>query len=146
MKTLYIECNMGAAGDMLMSALSELHPDAEGFMTRLSQIGIPDVTFERRQAVKCGIVGTHIEVRVNGISEGEEVHEHSKMCITMKKSILIATKGMRTTMKNMHITMKRSIPTAMRNMTTIMSIITHIPIEVWLRLRISSLRFRCQTV
>ena len=26
MKTLYIECNMGAAGDMLMSALSELHP------------------------------------------------------------------------------------------------------------------------
>ena len=38
MKTLYIECNMGAAGDMLMSALSELHPDAEGFMTRLSQI------------------------------------------------------------------------------------------------------------
>ena len=68
MKTLYIECNMGAAGDMLMSALSELHPDAEGFMTRLSQIGIPDVAFERRQAVKCGIVGTHIEVRVNGIS------------------------------------------------------------------------------
>ena len=52
MKTLYIECNMGAAGDMLMSALSELHPDAEGFMTRLSQIGIPDVEFERRQAVK----------------------------------------------------------------------------------------------
>ena len=77
MKTLYIECNMGAAGDMLMSALSELHPDAEGFMTRLSQIGIPDVAFERRQAVKCGIVGTHIEVRVNGISEGEEVHEHT---------------------------------------------------------------------
>ena len=77
MKTLYIECNMGAAGDMLMSALSELHPAAEGFMTRLSQIGIPDVTFERRQAVKCGIVGTHIEVRVKGVSEGEEVHEHS---------------------------------------------------------------------
>lgn len=25
MKTLYIECNMGAAGDMLMSALLELH-------------------------------------------------------------------------------------------------------------------------
>ena len=29
MKTLYIECNMGAAGDMLMSALLELHPNAE---------------------------------------------------------------------------------------------------------------------
>ena len=31
MKTLYIECNMGAAGDMLMSALLELHPNAEDF-------------------------------------------------------------------------------------------------------------------
>ena len=31
MKTLYIDCNMGAAGDMLMSALLELHSDAEGF-------------------------------------------------------------------------------------------------------------------
>ena len=82
MKTLYIECNMGAAGDMLMSALSELHPDAEGFMTRLSQIGIPDVTFECRQAVKCGIVGTHIEVRVKGVSEGEEVNEHSPVSYT----------------------------------------------------------------
>lgn len=37
MKTLYIECNMGAAGDMLMSALSELIMLLEGFMTRLSQ-------------------------------------------------------------------------------------------------------------
>ncbi|MDR3000379.1 MAG: LarC family nickel insertion protein, partial [Fibromonadaceae bacterium] len=25
MKTLYFECNMGAAGDMLMAALLELH-------------------------------------------------------------------------------------------------------------------------
>ena len=26
MKTLYLECNMGAAGDMLAGALLELHP------------------------------------------------------------------------------------------------------------------------
>ena len=30
MKTLYIECNMGAAGDMLMSALYELLEDKTG--------------------------------------------------------------------------------------------------------------------
>ena len=29
MRTLYIECNMGAAGDMLMAALSELIPEPE---------------------------------------------------------------------------------------------------------------------
>lgn len=43
MKTLYIECNMGAAGDMLMSALLELHPNAEEFLNRLNKLGIPNV-------------------------------------------------------------------------------------------------------
>ena len=37
MKTLYIECNMGAAGDMLMSALSELIPDPDAFIRNLLQ-------------------------------------------------------------------------------------------------------------
>ena len=32
MKTLYLECNMGAAGDMLMAALYELLEDKQGFL------------------------------------------------------------------------------------------------------------------
>ena len=35
MKTLYIECNMGAAGDMLMAALLELTGDREGFIKKM---------------------------------------------------------------------------------------------------------------
>ena len=31
MRTLYLECNMGTAGDILMSALAELLPDPDGF-------------------------------------------------------------------------------------------------------------------
>ena len=36
MKTLYLDCGMGAAGDMLMAALLELHPDPQGFIKRLN--------------------------------------------------------------------------------------------------------------
>jgi len=72
MKTLYIECNMGAAGDMLMSALSELIPDPEGFIRRMNALGLPGVRFVREQATRCGITGTHIRLTV----DGREEHSH----------------------------------------------------------------------
>ena len=76
MKTLYIECNMGAAGDMLMSALSELIPDPDGFIERMNGLGLPGVVFERKKSAKCGITGTHISVKVHGHEEGHHHHDH----------------------------------------------------------------------
>ena len=35
MKILYIDCGMGAAGDMLTAALTELLPDRESFLKKL---------------------------------------------------------------------------------------------------------------
>ena len=58
MKTLYLEGNMGAAGDMLMAALLELHPDPEDFLRRLNALGIPGVQVTAAPLVKCGIRGT----------------------------------------------------------------------------------------
>ena len=43
MKTLYIECNMGAAGDMLTAALMELLPDPDAFVQRMNAIGVPEM-------------------------------------------------------------------------------------------------------
>ena len=37
MKTLYIECNMGVAGDMLMGALYELCDQKEKFLSDMNQ-------------------------------------------------------------------------------------------------------------
>lgn len=69
MKTLFIECNMGAAGDMLMAALLELHPDPDAFIHRMNHLGIPGVTVSREPAVKCGITGTHVSVRIGDAEE-----------------------------------------------------------------------------
>lgn len=43
MKTLYLDCGMGAAGDMLTAALLMLLPDQESFLAELNSLGIPGV-------------------------------------------------------------------------------------------------------
>ena len=75
MKTLYIDCSMGAAGDMLSAALLELVPDREKLLSRLNSRGIPGVTFSAEKSVKCGITGTHMTVTVNGVEEDEHMHD-----------------------------------------------------------------------
>ena len=75
MKTIYFECNMGAAGDMLMSALAELYGSADEAAALLNGIGIPNVKYEVRTSVKCGITGTHTDVFVNGATEHEHMHD-----------------------------------------------------------------------
>ena len=76
MKTLYIECNMGAAGDMLLASLAELTGDVKACEEKLNSLGIPDVTYEFEKSVKCGIEGTHAHVIVHGVEEDEHMHEH----------------------------------------------------------------------
>ena len=76
MKTLYLDCSMGAAGDMLAAALLELAPDPDTAISRLNALGIPGVEYSREKVERCGIVGTHLIVRVHGEEEGESHHEH----------------------------------------------------------------------
>lgn len=76
MKTLYLDCGMGAAGDMLTAALLELLPDREKVLEGLNALGIPGVEMVCEKAQKCGIGGTHVSVRVHGEEESEEMHGH----------------------------------------------------------------------
>lgn len=73
MKTIYLECSMGAAGDMLLAALLELHPNPDDFFLRLNQLGLPNVQVEKYTVNKCGICGTSISVLVN--QQKEENHQ-----------------------------------------------------------------------
>lgn len=64
MKTLYLECGMGAAGDMLLAALYELDPDRKAALAALNGLGIPHVRYFADPSEKCGILGTHMTVTV----------------------------------------------------------------------------------
>ena len=77
MRTLYIDCGMGAAGDMLTAALLELIPDKEAFLHRMNHLGIPGVMVSAEKSVKCGITGTHFSVKVHDTEENEHMHDHS---------------------------------------------------------------------
>ena len=90
MKTLYLQCAMGAAGDMLMAALYELL-DEDGrsaFLKEINGLGIAGVQVQAVPAQKCGIWGTHMRVLVHGQEEHSadvaahdcDEHTHSHDC------------------------------------------------------------------
>ena len=83
MKTLYLDCSMGCAGDMLTAALLELFDDPVEILAELNAIGIPSVKFIRQKSIKCGIAGTHIRVFIDDAEEccdcGHHHHHHGSM-------------------------------------------------------------------
>ncbi len=77
MKTLYLDCGMGAAGDMLTAALLELHPGPASFLERLNAALPEEVTVSAAADEKCGLRGTHVSVVIEGDEEGEnDGHRH----------------------------------------------------------------------
>lgn len=76
MRTLYIDCGMGAAGDMLTAALIELMENKEEAVKELNGLKIPTIEYTLEESVKCGIKGSHMSVKVDGIEEDEHLHEH----------------------------------------------------------------------
>ena len=80
MKVIYLDCSMGAAGDMLMAALYELLDDKQTFLDTMRGLGLPGIEISADPAVKCGITGTHMKVLVHGSEELDSFHEHLHGC------------------------------------------------------------------
>ena len=76
MKTLFLQLESGAAGDMLAAALLELVPDPVASLARLNALGIPGVEIRASRDARGGIAGTLFDVTVHGESEGHGHHDH----------------------------------------------------------------------
>ena len=72
MKTLYLDCGMGAAGDMLTAALLELHDAPAAVLDTLNRAFAGRAVLSVRKDRKCGISGSHLTVTIDGQVEGEE--------------------------------------------------------------------------
>lgn len=71
MKTLYFECKMGAAGDMLAASLYELLDDEkrEKFHESMKALEGLGINTSIQSSVKCGITGSSFEVLIHGHKE-----------------------------------------------------------------------------
>ncbi|MBQ2839929.1 MAG: nickel pincer cofactor biosynthesis protein LarC [Oscillospiraceae bacterium] len=80
MKILYLSCAMGAAGDMLAAALSDLLDGDADFAAELSGLNIPGTSISISDVTKNGVSGKSFEVYVNGESESD-THSHHGHCM-----------------------------------------------------------------
>ena len=69
MKILYLDCGMGASGDMLMGALASLLDAPDAFERQMNALGLEHVSVSMEKSVKCGVVGNHMRVQALGKEE-----------------------------------------------------------------------------
>lgn len=92
MKILYLECKMGASGDMLMGALLNLLPNPETFLDAMERLHLPEVRISSECITHCGIAGMKMHVLVRDLQEGETIcehhHEHSHSDVETLSSLI----------------------------------------------------------
>lgn len=78
MKTLFMDCSMGAAGDMLMGALYELLEPSqqEDFLDTMNLLFSGNISLTASPCEKCGIYGTKMTVSIHGQTEDAIIHTH----------------------------------------------------------------------
>ncbi len=78
MKTLFLDCGMGVAGDMLCSALLDLMPNQNECIKELNSIRIPRVTILPEKTAQDGINGMCISITVSERESHRHHHSHRR--------------------------------------------------------------------
>lgn len=78
MKTLYFDCSSGISGNMVLGALIELIDDEDYLIKELKKVNVDGYKIEISKKEKNGIVGTYVDVIVDGKDEyGNHHHLHN---------------------------------------------------------------------
>lgn len=99
MKTLYLDCFAGIAGDMLVSALFELIPNPDRFraeLAKMTKLTSEDYRIDFEKAEKAGITGTRFLVHTHehhphrGLKEIEEIINTSTLSTRIQREAMRA--------------------------------------------------------
>ena len=72
MKQAYLDCSSGISGDMFLAALIDLGVPVDRLFGELKKMSLGFYEFKRTRAVRGGLVGTRVEIRV----PGKQPHRH----------------------------------------------------------------------
>ena len=78
MKCLFLDCQMGVAGDMLTATLLGLFDNPQQIVKELNTLGIPKVHYHLQPKIEHGLQGYHCQVNVDGQCESTILsHQHT---------------------------------------------------------------------
>ena len=72
MKQAYLDCSSGISGDMFLAALIDAGVPVDRLFGELKKLSLGFYEFKRTRAVRGGLVGTRVDIRV----PGEQPHRH----------------------------------------------------------------------
>lgn len=76
MKILYFDCSSGISGNMTLGALLEVLGDKDYLIGELKKLNIDEYDLEISKKIKCGIVGTYVDVKIKDNDHDHHDHEH----------------------------------------------------------------------